>query len=379
MTNCIFWDNDAVNNGNEIYNYSSADPNISYCDIKDCGGSGGGWDDDIGNDDGGNIDDDPLFANSANDDFHLKSAGGRWNGTDWTNDAVTSPCVNGGDPSSNCANEPSPNGDRINIGAYGYTAHASKSSKYHLVVYLATDDDESLSADMQWQLAGLDSVWRDSAEAVLADAGNYTIKCQCNTGTYYIPADDLSITIGENQPISYTRTYNACGYIIYNCYYYNDFGTYTGAGWRVEGGGSWHNGQKKYVPGNYSIDFMPVSEHITPSGTNVTVTKGSTNSGQSKGYQRSTFYVDMEYGNNNNRGGSMNQYLTIQKAFDMVPSGGYIWVQSNYATKYEGVDFPSISRRCTIRSYSNLTVRGDHTPNDKPWYITAIGIIFEEL
>jgi len=74
----------------------------------------------------GNISSDPLFSSTS--DFHLKSQYGRWNGSAWVNDATTSPCIDAGDPTDSYANEPSPNGSRINIGAYGNTAEASKSS-----------------------------------------------------------------------------------------------------------------------------------------------------------------------------------------------------------------------------------------------------------
>lgn len=33
---------------------------------------------------------DPCFADAASGDFHLKSAAGRWNGTTWVKDTVTS-------------------------------------------------------------------------------------------------------------------------------------------------------------------------------------------------------------------------------------------------------------------------------------------------
>ncbi len=61
ITNTIFWGNSA-NIGDEIYN-DSGSPVYSYCDIKDCGGSGGGWDTDLGTDGGGNISSDPCFVN----------------------------------------------------------------------------------------------------------------------------------------------------------------------------------------------------------------------------------------------------------------------------------------------------------------------------
>jgi hypothetical protein len=70
---------------------------------------------------------DPLFADAANGDYHLKSTEGRWNGSTWVTDAVTSPCIDAGDPVSAYENEPAPNGGRINLGCYGNTAEASKS------------------------------------------------------------------------------------------------------------------------------------------------------------------------------------------------------------------------------------------------------------
>ena len=77
----------------------------------------------------GNISVDPSFADPTNGDFHLKSRYGRWNGSSWVNDTATSLCIDAGDPSADFHNEPLPNGGRINIGAYGNTAEASKSSK----------------------------------------------------------------------------------------------------------------------------------------------------------------------------------------------------------------------------------------------------------
>jgi len=60
-------------------------------------------------------------------DYHLKSVTGRWTPLGWTNDTVTSPCIDAGDPGSEYAYEPIPNGGTINMGAYGNTPEASKS------------------------------------------------------------------------------------------------------------------------------------------------------------------------------------------------------------------------------------------------------------
>lgn len=70
---------------------------------------------------------DPLFADAANGDYHVKSAAGRWNGSAWITDVGTSPCIDAGDPVSPYNNEPEPNGGRVNLGCYGNTAEASKS------------------------------------------------------------------------------------------------------------------------------------------------------------------------------------------------------------------------------------------------------------
>ncbi|HNS22910.1 MAG TPA: hypothetical protein PKH24_20595 [Sedimentisphaerales bacterium] len=84
---------------------------------------------------------DPLFANPGHwnselaptswtdGDCHLKSQAGRWdpNTSSWVQDDVTSPCIDAGDPNDPIGDEPFPNGGRINIGAYGGTAEASKS------------------------------------------------------------------------------------------------------------------------------------------------------------------------------------------------------------------------------------------------------------
>jgi hypothetical protein len=42
---------------------------------------------------------------------------------------VTSPCVDGGDPTTDPSGEPVPNGGRVDMGAYGGTAYASMSEK----------------------------------------------------------------------------------------------------------------------------------------------------------------------------------------------------------------------------------------------------------
>jgi hypothetical protein len=73
------------------------------------------------------IEADPQYADRDKHDYHLKSKAGRWDGSGWVNDIISSPCIDAGYPSSDYSNEPQPNGNRINIGPDGNTRYASKS------------------------------------------------------------------------------------------------------------------------------------------------------------------------------------------------------------------------------------------------------------
>jgi parallel beta-helix repeat protein len=77
----------------------------------------------------GNIDSDPLFVSSSGSDYHLRSFLGRYQSDGWVFDDlyVYSPCIDTGDPLDSVVAEPLTNGKRINMGAYGGTAEASKS------------------------------------------------------------------------------------------------------------------------------------------------------------------------------------------------------------------------------------------------------------
>lgn len=77
----------------------------------------------------GNLSVDPLFADAANHDYHLRSTVGRWDAAAdvWVQDAEQSPAIDAGDPATPFDAEPMPNGGRVNLGAYGNTAQASQS------------------------------------------------------------------------------------------------------------------------------------------------------------------------------------------------------------------------------------------------------------
>jgi len=107
---------------------------VSYSNIQ------GGWPGE------GNMDAEPCFAelgywnpgrspDDLSDDFwvpgdyHLRSQAGRWDPAlrDWVQDVIASPCIDAGNPDSDCSAEPTPNGGRINVGTHGGTPQASKS------------------------------------------------------------------------------------------------------------------------------------------------------------------------------------------------------------------------------------------------------------
>lgn len=132
VVNSILWGNTP----GEIVTNDPDALSIAYSNIA------GGWDGT------GNIEEDPLFAQHGSwmdpvseltaepsdlnaiwiaGDYHLKSQAGRWDPEteSWVLDDVTSPCIDAGNPLDPVGLELQPNGDIINMGAYGGTMEAS--------------------------------------------------------------------------------------------------------------------------------------------------------------------------------------------------------------------------------------------------------------
>jgi len=88
---------------------------------------------------------DPQFADAANFDFHPRSQFGRFvNGT-FTNDLVTSPLIDMGARSGSFTNETGSNGGRLNVGRYGNTSEASRSSTNRTILALTFNDGGIIS------------------------------------------------------------------------------------------------------------------------------------------------------------------------------------------------------------------------------------------
>jgi hypothetical protein len=145
VNNSIIWANTGAN---QIAGVT----NINYSDIQ------GGW---PGT---GNIDTDPCFAAS----YYLKSQAGRWNPTtqSWVIDAVTSPCIDAGNPGCPLGNEPNDaNNIRINMGAYGGTSQASKTpANWRSIADLTNDWVVDFN-----DLGVFVSYWLDTDECIPSD------------------------------------------------------------------------------------------------------------------------------------------------------------------------------------------------------------------
>lgn len=82
----------------------------------------------------------PLFVDASGGDYHERSTGGHYSAGVWVPDAVTSPAVDAGDPTGIPTMESQPNGGRVNLGAFGNTAEASRS--FDPAVYILYDGFE---------------------------------------------------------------------------------------------------------------------------------------------------------------------------------------------------------------------------------------------
>jgi predicted outer membrane repeat protein len=138
ILNGIYWGNNAPR-GEEIFGGSGSELDVDYTTVQD--GLAGvlvesdsllDWGEAV-------IYADPRFA-PAPRDYHLRSTVGRWDPqqNDWVTDADCSPAIDRGMPDPDVLDpadqlewdwtaEPNPNGQRINMGAYGGTVEASKS------------------------------------------------------------------------------------------------------------------------------------------------------------------------------------------------------------------------------------------------------------
>lgn len=116
VNSSILWGNQTGEQWNQIAMEGAAGANVRYCQVQ---GGWPGWE---------NSDAEPVFVNTGAGDYHLQSQAGRWSSREqiWVFDGVNCPCLDTGDPNLAYAAEYSPTGNRINRGAFGGRAQASK-------------------------------------------------------------------------------------------------------------------------------------------------------------------------------------------------------------------------------------------------------------
>jgi Tol biopolymer transport system component len=166
----------------------------------------------------GNIAFDPCFAalgdwedpNDSNSiepiwrvgDYHLQSQSGRWQDTDpnpnthgWVRDALTSPCIDSGDPQDAIGVEPNDHGGRINMGAYGGTSQASRSGT---IAFQETGQSFGLysswypvTADLDGD-GDLDLLYRDH----LTQGGAYRVWLNQGAGLFGGPSEPICYASG---------------------------------------------------------------------------------------------------------------------------------------------------------------------------------------
>jgi hypothetical protein len=132
LTNSILWNNSDIYGMTQSAQINDSTGSrisvINYCCLQ-------GWSGELGGI--GNFGANPLFVTPDDGDYHLKSAGWRWDieHRRWHYDEITSPCIDAGNPGSPIDGELSnmPDGPsnlwgtnlRINMGCYGGTNEAS--------------------------------------------------------------------------------------------------------------------------------------------------------------------------------------------------------------------------------------------------------------
>ena len=156
----------------------------------------------------GNIGANPLFASAAGNDYHLRSELGRYYHGQWVTDQDNSPCIDAGDPQDPVGSEPFPNKKRINMGAYGGTPEASKSTGpliIHVDVSRGSKYNSGLTRNeafakiqeaVDWAMDGdTVMVWPGTyREAVFVEGKAITIQSADDAAVVMAPANDYAFT-----------------------------------------------------------------------------------------------------------------------------------------------------------------------------------------
>jgi len=153
----------------------------------------------------GNIDSDPMFA-SRGSDYHLRSGFNSGQMTNWSNH---SPCIDAGDPQDPIGAEPFPNDNRINMGAYGGTPDASKSTGplvFHVDGSRGNKYNSGLSRNQAFEKIQEAVNWADDGDTIMVWPGTYREAVRVIGRAVTIQsADDAAVVMApSNDPIAFT-------------------------------------------------------------------------------------------------------------------------------------------------------------------------------
>jgi hypothetical protein len=184
VANCILW-----GNGDDLAGCSA-----TYSDIED-GDAGTG-----------NISMDPLFIDSANNDYHLLAC---------------SMCIDAGDPADDYGDEPEPNGGRINMGAFGNMPEATQT--FGILSILVTPDgwgigsietgevktmapSDALAVENDGTLTGTLSLWISDPGADWLPGAAQGMDAYVLWGLFCSDSDDPTDHFGSDDTLSASPT-----------------------------------------------------------------------------------------------------------------------------------------------------------------------------
>ena len=174
------------------------------------------------------------FADPAGLDFHPKSTSGRYlPGVGWMNDAIDSRLIDMGAPQAPYANEPVPNGERLNVGLYGNTREASKSRTNVWLQALTFNDGGTLSeaqsvywiaqhftngAKVRVEYSTNNGVtWVVIAQAIPANIGQYELNpfaYGSGTGVYWRVVSESDESVNDRNDLAFNYANGGASYYV---------------------------------------------------------------------------------------------------------------------------------------------------------------------
>ena len=155
----------------------------------------------------GEIHENPLFADPATGDFHIKSQYGRWTPSGWVTDSEHSPCIDAGDPSSDYSNEPGYPSERINMGVYGNTEEASMGTSTGPDITLPYTSDHSPAKNATGISRDTNIVVhiKDDGDGVNQSLIVMTVEGETISPTITGTANDYTLTYNPPTPFNYSQ------------------------------------------------------------------------------------------------------------------------------------------------------------------------------